>query len=112
MDKKDNRTVERYPMKVPVTVNNSEGTVKYSEYETRDVSSGGVFIESKDINLSAGSRVQVELTLTVDKLKELFELSNKVLLKAEGTVARATEQGIAVKFSSNYSIKSLDAGTI
>ena len=63
MDKKDNRTVERYQMKVPVAVNNLEGNVKYSDFETRDVSSGGVFIESHDIDLSAGSRVQVELTL-------------------------------------------------
>ena len=105
---KDNRTIERYNLKVPVTLENLESTEKYTSIQTRDVSSGGVFIESQNIDLSAGSKVNVELLLTVDKLEELFKVSKNVLLKVQGQVTRATDTGIAVKFSSNYSITPID----
>ena len=110
MDRKNNRSVERFDMRVPVKVSDLDEQGQYLSNETKDISSGGVFIESKDIDLSAGSRVEVELTLTVDTLKELFQVSNQVLLKVEGRVTRATEQGIAVKFSNNYSITPTNIG--
>ncbi len=94
-------------MQLPVILNSIESNGRYTEIETKNISSGGVFIESSDIDLSEGSRVQVELTLTIDKLEELFHMSNKVLLKVDGSVVRSTDKGIAVKFSNSYSIKPL-----
>ena len=104
MDGKECRKDTRYSLHVPAVINNLETTEKISVVETQDVSAGGVFINSGDLDLSLGCQVQVELTLTVDKLKELFEVSNKVLLRATGIVTRATDKGIAVKFSNKYSI--------
>ena len=105
---KDNRIIERYNLEVPVTVESLEKEVKYPSYKTRDVSSGGVFIESNDIDLQAGNNVNVELVLTVDKLEELFKVSKNVVLRVQGKVTRATDTGIAVKFSNNYSISPVE----
>ena len=77
---------------------------------TRDISSGGVFIESDNLDLNPGSKVHVEMVLTVDKLKELFKVSNKVILEVNGLITRATSHGIAVKFTNDYSITPLLPG--
>ncbi len=104
MNNRENRRVERYSLRVPVKLTEDESGSSLEAAETRDVSSGGVFIETSEQAMGPGSKVNVELILTVDKLKELFEVSNKVKLTVEGMVTRATAQGLAVKFSSNYKI--------
>jgi len=104
MDVTENRKDVRYSLHVPAVINHLDGETSPVLVETLDVSAGGVFINSVDLSLCEGCQVQVELTLTVDKLKELFEVSNKVLLKATGTVTRTSDKGIAVKFSNKYSI--------
>ncbi len=104
---RNNRSSERYKIQLPVALDSLEGNGRYTEIETKDISSGGVFIETSNIELAEGSPVQVELTLSADKLKELFQVDNKVLLKIDGLVTRRTDTGIAVKFSDSYSIKSV-----
>ncbi len=95
-------------MRVPVKITSEESGSSMDVAQTRDLSSGGVFIETSEQMISPGSKVNVELILTVDKLKELFEVSNKVKLVVDGMVTRATEHGMAVKFSSNYKISPIE----
>lgn len=113
MDKciKENRKIERYSLHVPIRINTLDNKQeKLDDITTKDISSGGVFIESNTLDLNPGSKVHVEMVLTVEKLKELFEVSNKVILEVDGLITRATSHGIAVKFMNDYSITPLLIG--
>ena len=107
----ENRKMERYSLQVPISISTLDNKYKGLEsITTRDISSSGAFIESDNLNLIPGSKVHVELVLTVDKLKELFRVSNKVILEVDGLITRATNHGIALKFTSGYSISPLLPG--
>lgn len=102
---KENRKIERYSLHVPIVINTLDNKQKRLDtISTKDISSGGVFVESENLDLNPGSKVHVEIVLTVDKLKELFKVSNKVILEVDGLVTRTTSHGIAVKFTDDYSI--------
>lgn len=108
---KENRKIERYSLHVPIVVNTlNNKQERLDDITTRDISSGGVFIESDNLDLNPGSKVHVEMVLTVGKLKELFKVSNKVILEADGLITRTTNHGIAVKFTNDYSITPLLPG--
>ena len=108
---KENRKIERYSLHVPIVINALDSKQeRLDDITTRDISSGGVFIESGTLNLDPGSKVHVEMVLTVEKLKELFKVSNKVILEVDGLITRATSHGIAVKFTNDYSITPLLPG--
>lgn len=108
---KENRAIERYSLRVPVAINMlGNNQERIDDSTTKDISSGGVFIESNSIELDPGSEVHVEIVLTVEKLKELFKVSDKVVLEVDGRITRVTTQGIAVKFTDEYSIKPLSSG--
>ena len=108
---KENRKIERYSLHVPISINTLDNKQeKLADITTKDISSGGVFIESDSLDLNSGSKVHVEMVLTVEKLKELFEVSNKVILEVDGLITRATSHGIAVKFTNDYSITPLQSG--
>ena len=111
MSIKENRKIERYSLHVPIVINALDSKQeRLDDITTRDISSGGVFIESGTLNLDPGSKVHVEMVLTVEKLKELFKVSNKVILEVDGLITRATSHGIAVKFTNDYSISPLLPG--
>lgn len=108
---KENRKIERYSLHVPIIINTLENKQeKLDDICTRDISSGGVFIESDTLDFNPGSKVHVEMVLTVEKLKELFEVSNKVILEVDGLITRATSHGVAVKFTNDYSITPVISG--
>ena len=108
---KENRKIERYSLHVPIVINTLDNKQeRLDNITTRDISSGGVFIESDNLDLNPGSKVHVEMVLTVEKLKELFKVSNKVILEVDGLITRATSHGIAVKFTNDYSITPLLSG--
>lgn len=108
---KENRKLERYSLHVPVVINTLDNKQeRVDDIITRDISSGGVFIESDTLDLNPGREVHVEMVLTVEKVKELFKVSNKVILEVNGLITRATNHGIALKFTSGYSISPLLPG--
>ena len=108
---KENRKIERYSLHVPITINSlDDKRERLDDITTKDISSGGVFIESDTLDFNPGSRVHVEMVLTVEKLKELFKVSNKVILEVDGLITRATSHGVAVKFTNDYSITPLRSG--
>ena len=108
---KENRAIERYSLRVPVVISTlGSDRQKMDDIITKDISSCGVFIESNSMDLDPGSEVHVEIVLTVEKLKELFKVSDKVVLEVDGRITRVTRKGIAVKFTDQYSIKPLYSG--
>ncbi|MBN2656310.1 MAG: PilZ domain-containing protein [Spirochaetales bacterium] len=101
----EKRQQERYSLKAPVHVKKEDGTNHTVDgVLTRDISSKGVYIDSNGISLEPGERVQLEVTLTIDKLRELFNCSEKIILKVEGEVVRSVGEGLAVEFTKKYSI--------
>ncbi|NOY08510.1 MAG: PilZ domain-containing protein [Spirochaetes bacterium] len=105
---KENRKIERYSLHVPVVINTPNEEYKGPDTTiTRDISSEGVFIESDTLDLSPGSKVHLEMVLTV---KVLFKVPDKVILGVDGRITRATNHGIAVKFINGYSITPLLPG--
>lgn len=108
---KENRKNKRYSLRVPIVINTfGSNQERLDNITTRDISSGGVFIESETIDLNPGSKVHVKMVLTIEKLKQLFKVSNKVILEVNGLITRATNHGIALKFTSDYSISPLLPG--
>lgn len=104
-EKSEKRKHERYPLSVPIKIkcrNNSE-TMTF-ESSSRDISSSGVFIKTEGLDLQCRDKVHLELTLTINKIREMFGNSGKVVLEVEGSVVRKSEDGIVIGFDKNYSI--------
>ncbi len=101
----EKRKQERYQLELPVNIRGCEG-FDYSSDKmfTRDISSQGVFISSNSLRIKDGSRVHLEMVLSIDKLKELFGYSKYIVLKVSGSIVRSKEEGIVVEFDKNYSI--------
>ena len=101
----ERRKQERYLLNVPIRItqidNNSTATFEAS---SRDISSKGVFIKTKDIKFESNQKVHLALTLTIEKLKELFDYPNTVTLEVDGSVVRSLQDGIVVAFGDSYSI--------
>lgn len=101
----EKRQQERYILHAPVNLQKQDGSLSVTEgFLTKDISSKGVYIESNDPSLLPGEKVHLEVTLTIDKLRELFDCSEKIILKVEGYVVRSLEEGVAIEFDKKYSI--------
>ena len=101
----DKRDIERYLLSVPAKVNvvdDIQGIRGLKAY-TRDVSSGGTFLTT-DEDLAVGQKVQLELYLSIEKLKEFFELDKNVRIEVSGEVVRHQEDGVGIKFDKKYTI--------
>jgi len=101
----ERRKQERYALDVPIKIKRYGDCVSATvEASSKDISSSGVFIKNCDIQLETRQKVHLELTLTIDKLKELFGRSGVVTLEVDGLVVGAREDGIVVEFDDAYSI--------
>jgi hypothetical protein len=101
----EKRQQERYLLHVPISIKSYNSEAVYTdEILTNDISSKGVSISTSELNLSPGEKVHMEMTLTIDKLKELFGCSEKIILKVDGSIIRSMGEGIAIEFDKKYSI--------
>jgi len=101
----EKRQQERYSLRAPVHLKKEDGFEQVTEgFLTKDISSKGVYIESDNASLVPGEKIHLEVTLTIDKLKELFDCSEKIILKVDGSVVRSMKEGIAIEFDRKYSI--------
>jgi len=101
----EKRQQERYSLNVPVSISDYDNSSHIIDgILTKDISSKGVLINSNELDLPPGSKVHMEMTLTIDKLKELFGCSEKITLKVDGSIIRSMEEGLAIEFDKNYSI--------
>jgi len=102
----ERRRQERYALDVPIKIRLSEdGSESSLEASSRDISSSGVFIKSCSLPLELRQKVHLELTLTIEKLKELFSYSDVVTLEVDGSVVGTRDNGIVVAFDETYTIK-------
>jgi len=107
----ERRGQERYLLDVPIKItrydNDSSSTF---EAFSKDISSKGVFIKTDEIKLETNQKVHLELTLTIEKLKELFGYPKMVTLEVDGSVLRSLEDGIVIEFGESYSIVPVEDG--
>jgi len=110
LEKVEKRKHQRYPLNVPVKMHpcGDDGISSVFEVSSRDISSRGVFIHLEEGLDTPLERVHLEMTLTIDKLTELFGCSKTVTLKVDGSVVRKFKDGLAVAFDRSYSISSSD----
>jgi hypothetical protein len=82
----------------------SSGKKQIFEFETRDISASGAFIDTTS-PFSEGTRFKLNLTAHSKRIKELT--GAKSLIQCEGIVIRSTLQGMAVCFDKECQILSL-----
>jgi hypothetical protein len=101
----DRRRQERFNIEVPIKIKRyADGEPSTFETSSKDISSTGVFINSSNVQLEAKQKVHLELTLTIEKLKELFGGTSKVTLEVDGVVVRSRDNGVVIEFEDTYSI--------
>ena len=71
---------------------------------TRDICSGGAFFYTRR-PLPVGTRVNINLILSLEQLKMMAEL--KALLRVSGKVIRRENTGMAVSFDKDYHLSPL-----
>jgi hypothetical protein len=101
----EKRREDRYKLDIPIKINRyGDGMASSFEASSKDISSGGVFLKTHGIQLETSQRVHLELTLRIDKIKELFGYSGLVSVELDGWVTRALGTEMVVEFEDHYSI--------
>ena len=105
----ERRKLERFQLHVPTKIELADvsGHKETLQLESKDISADGAFfVSSKPI--CEGAHVKLEMVLSVEKLKDLIGIYNKVELKLEGHVIRSDSDGVAVLFNRKYHIRALN----
>ncbi len=71
---------------------------------TSNISTGGLFLKTTS-PLPIGTDLEINLVIPIDKLKKLK--GDRALIKVSGSVVRANEDGIAIRFDKECDIKAL-----
>ena len=105
----ERRKLERFQLHVPakIELTDDSGHRETLQLETKDISADGAFFVSSQ-PITEGADIQLEMILSVDKLKDLIGVHNKVELKLKGHVIRSNSNGVAVMFDRKYQIKALN----
>jgi hypothetical protein len=100
---KEQRKFERFNVAVPARMEmiTSAGSHHSLDVQTKDISAAGAFLNTSE-HISKGTRFRLRFTLPSEKIKELT--GTQSLIKAEGTVVRATSTGVAVCFDGECQI--------
>ena len=102
---KERREYKRFQLRLPARMEMiSPGRKQVFDFRTRDISAGGVYIDTKE-PLSKDTRFRLKLTLPSKRIKELTGAQS--CIKVEGTVVRSTPTGVAIRFGEDYQILSL-----
>ena len=102
----ERRTYERFQLSLParLEMNSSERTEIF-ELQTQDISAAGALLVGIKEQFPTGTRCQLELIVTSEKIKELTGVQG--LIKVEGTVVRSTPDGVAICFDGDCQILGL-----
>ncbi len=101
----DRRRQERYCIDAPVKIIKEEDlTATIFDASCKDISCTGVLVNTRNVVLQQNQKVHLELTLTIEKLKELFGGTSMVTLKLDGVVVGSHANGTVIEFEDNYSI--------
>ena len=103
---KEQRKHERFQLELParLEMNSSERT-KIFELQTKDISAAGALLMGTAEQFPTGTRCQLELIVTSERIKELTGVQG--LIKIEGTIVRSTPEGVAVCFDGDCEILGL-----
>jgi c-di-GMP-binding flagellar brake protein YcgR len=101
----DRRKLERFNLELrgKITVKTPDQMKRVFHLRTRDISSGGAFFWGAD-PLPEGTPVQINLILSIDKLKKLMGVQAHV--EISGIVKRSEPSGMAICFHRNYQMMS------
>jgi hypothetical protein len=100
----ENRKIERFSLSLPATVivDTENGKKKTTSVVSRDISSAGGYFIADSSKFKIGSKVRLELTLTIEKLRELLNAEDEVKIEVEGNIIRSGHDGFAVSFTKGY----------
>jgi hypothetical protein len=92
----ENRSMERFDLDLKAFVSVSDESDKSDSLKmhTRDISTNGVYLTT-DSPLPVGTRVNVDMILSLDEIKKL---GGKALIKSSGEVLRTESGGMAICF--------------
>jgi hypothetical protein len=107
----EKRRMDRFLLATPATLEVAvpAGAKRTLNLVTRNISAGGAFFTSRD-PVPEGSKVALQLILTIEQLKSFFGYSGKVEVSLRGSVVRVSNEGMAVQFGKNYQMRSLGEG--
>ena len=102
---KERREYERFQLALPARLEMATSVKKdILGAQTRDISAAGAFLLTTQ-RLSEGTRCQLELIVTSERIKELTGVHG--LIKIEGTIVRSTPDGVAICFDGDCQILGL-----
>ena len=103
---KERRTCERFQLQLPARLEmSSSGKKEIFEFQTKDVSAAGALLSGNIAQFPEGTRCQLELIVTSEKIKEITGIQG--LIKVEGTVIRSPPDGVAISFDGGCQILGL-----
>ena len=101
----EKRKHPRYPLSAPICIKCGNGeTCSVFQTTSKDISSSGVHVHTGGMDLPFMQKVELEMTLTINKIRELFGCSGHVTLQIDGSVIRSHKDGLVIKFNRKYSI--------
>jgi hypothetical protein len=102
---KERRHIQRIEMQTParITVMAKRKKEVSLQAETKDISSHGAFFIT-EYPIEKNTNLDVELFLSMDKLREIIGEKKQVRIRIQGTVIRNDPDGIAVSFGTKYQI--------
>ncbi len=101
----EKRKHPRYSLSAPICIKCENGeSCSVFQTTSKDISSSGVHVHTAGIDLPFMQKVELEMTLTINKIKELFGCSGRVTLQIVGSVIRSHKDGLVIKFDRKYSI--------
>jgi hypothetical protein len=86
-----------------ITVMAKRGEEVSLQAETKDISSRGAFFIT-EYPMEKNTNLDVQLFLSMDKLREFIGEKKQVRIRIQGTVVRSEPDGVAVSFGTKYQI--------
>jgi hypothetical protein len=105
---KEKRRLERFELMAPtfLTLDSGGKSRERLQLVTKDISSDGAYLFCSQ-PLSEGSRVRMDLYLSLDKLSKIAGEVRRAKIRLKGTVVRLGTDGMAIRFESKYRINAL-----
>lgn len=99
--------MERFKLQLlsNITVRGKDKDIKTIRLLTRDVCSGGAFFKTTD-PLTVGTKVDLDLIIKIDRLKDI--IGNSALVNLTGTIIRTHKDGMAICFDEDFKISPLE----
>jgi len=102
---KERRQYERFRLSRPARMEMvTSHRKKIFDFETRDISAGGAFINTTKQFLE-GTRFKLNITISSERIKDLTGINS--LIENTGKVVRSTPKGMAIQFDRDCRILSL-----